>query len=83
LKNVTLQAIAKRNDLDVHQLLLVWCLKKGFVVIPRSSNEERQTRNIMLEGLDISASDVAEMDNLGKKSTDQVFKQCWNSKDIV
>ena len=75
--------IAKRNDMDVYQVLLVWCLKKGFIIIPRSSNEERQTRNIMLEGLDISDSDVAEMDNLGKKNPDQLFKECWNSKDII
>jgi len=51
LSNVTLNEIAKRNDLDVHQLILIWQLQRGFVILPRSSNEERQARNIMLEGL--------------------------------
>ena len=51
LDNTTLNAIAKRNEIDVHQLILLWCIQKGFVILPRSSNEERQARNINLDGL--------------------------------
>jgi diketogulonate reductase-like aldo/keto reductase len=35
-ENATLKAIAERNGVDVHQLIMLWCVEKGFVVIPRS-----------------------------------------------
>lgn len=72
-ENGTLAAIAARNELDVHQLILLWCLQKGFVVLPKSVDEERQARNINLEGLQLSADDVAEIDELRTK--DETFKQ--------
>jgi diketogulonate reductase-like aldo/keto reductase len=31
-------------------------------VLPRSSNEERQARNIMLDGLTLSKDDISEID---------------------
>jgi 2,5-diketo-D-gluconate reductase A len=34
--NATLKAIADRNGVDVYQLIMLWCLEKGFVVIPKS-----------------------------------------------
>lgn len=81
LTNLTLNEIAKRNEIDVHQLILVWCLQKGFVILPRSSNEERQQRNIMLDGIVLSGDDMAEIDQLRQK--DEGFKQCWNPSNIV
>jgi len=56
-------------------------LQKGFVIIPRSSNGERQQRNIMLDGIVISDDDMAEIDNL--RSKDEGFKQCWNPSNII
>ena len=64
--NPTLKAIAERNDIDVHQLILLWCIQKDFVVLPRSTDEERQLQNINLEGLELSTDDMAEIDDLRK-----------------
>lgn len=64
--NPTLQAIAARNSIDVHQLILLWCIQKDFVVLPRSTDEERQMRNINLEGLQLSSDDMVEIDDLSK-----------------
>lgn len=65
-ENPTLKAIAERNDIDVHQLILLWCIQKDFVVLPRSTDEERQLQNINLEGLELSTDDMAEIDDLRK-----------------
>ena len=81
LENPTLNAIATRNEIDVHQLILLWCIQKGFVILPRSSNEERQQRNINLAGLELSTDDMGEIDALRHK--DEGFKQCWNPGDII
>ena len=70
LTNVTLNEIARRNEIDVHQLILLWCLQRGFVILPRSSNEERQTRNICLEGLELSEDDMKEINELKTKKKD-------------
>ena len=83
LSNVTLNEIAKRNDLDVHQLILIWQLQRGFVILPRSSNEERQARNIMLDGLQISEDDIAEINDLKNNQKSEAFKQCWNPQSII
>ena len=81
LKNLKLAEIAKRNDIDVHQLILLWCVQKDFVILPRSSNAERQERNISLDGLQLSEDDMGEIDELRNK--EEAFKQCWNPKDII
>uniref|UniRef100_A0A7S3FYH3 NADP-dependent oxidoreductase domain-containing protein n=1 Tax=Strombidium rassoulzadegani TaxID=1082188 RepID=A0A7S3FYH3_9SPIT len=83
LENTTLLEIAKRNEIDVHQLILLWCLQKNFVILPRSSNPERQERNIMLEGLQIPEEDIKEIDSLRFNQKDQAFKQCWNPQNII
>jgi diketogulonate reductase-like aldo/keto reductase len=44
------------------------------VILPKSSNEERQARNIMLDGLTISNEDVKEIDHLRIKHADLAFK---------
>jgi len=81
LKNVTLNEIAKRNDLTLHQLILVWHLQKGFSVLPNSTVEERQKTNIMVEGLQIPQDDIDEIDSLRKKEGG--FKKYWDSRDII
>ncbi len=81
LNNVTLNAIAQRNDLSVHQLILLWHLQKGFGVLPNSTKAARQESNIMLEGLQIPEEDIAENDNIRK--TQGQFKKYWDSKQIL
>jgi diketogulonate reductase-like aldo/keto reductase len=44
------------------------------VILPKSSNEERQTRNIMLDGLSISKEDISEIDWLRINNKDLAFK---------
>ena len=74
IENKTLNAIASRNDIDVHQLILLWCIQKDFVVLPRSTNEDRQLRNINLDGLSLSADDMAEIDDIRSKESYLMFK---------
>ena len=81
IKNVTLNEIAKRNELTLHQLILVWHVQKGISVLPNSTAEARQKQNIMIEGLQIPQDDIDEIDSLRK--TQGEFKKYWDSRDII
>lgn len=66
--------------LDVHRTILVYLMAKGFVVLPKSTNEDRMANNIQLEGLQISQQDISQIDELGRQSFTKV---CWDSKDVL
>ena len=78
---MTLNAIAKRNELSLHQLILVWHLQKGISVLPNSTVDYRQKANIMIEGLQIPQEDINEIDSI--RRTQGQFKMYWDSRDII
>jgi diketogulonate reductase-like aldo/keto reductase len=53
------------------------------VILPRSSDPERQARNINLEGLQLSSDDMGEINDLRNKQKSEAFKQCWNPENII
>jgi diketogulonate reductase-like aldo/keto reductase len=66
VENETIARISQKNGLDIPRTILTYLLAKGFVVLPRSSKEDHIANNILLEGLELSETDIEELDNLSK-----------------
>ena len=49
--NPELSAIAKKKGVTLAQLLIAWGLKRGYVVLPKSANDERIRSNAQLVDL--------------------------------
>jgi diketogulonate reductase-like aldo/keto reductase len=76
----TIQEITKNNKLDVAKVIILWHLAKGWCVLPKSSTEERIRQNILVDGLSLTAEEVAQIDELGKTHK---LKICWNPNDYA
>lgn len=46
--NAELNALAKKKGVSVAQILIAWGLKRGYVVLPKSSNDERIRSNFQV-----------------------------------
>ena len=57
-------SLALRLSVSPAQVLIAWSLKKGFVTLPKSVNEDRQRTNLDVEGIILSETDLAELDSL-------------------
>lgn len=60
-----LAGIAAAHATTVHQVVLLWHLRHGVVVIPKSATPERIEQNIALGDLTLSDDEVARIDGLG------------------
>jgi diketogulonate reductase-like aldo/keto reductase len=64
MKDKTLLAIATRLGVTPAQVLVRWSLQHGFVVLPKSVNEERLRLNKDVYSFELSDADMAALDNL-------------------
>jgi diketogulonate reductase-like aldo/keto reductase len=60
-----LTAIAERHGVTTHQVILRWHVDHGFVVIPKSSDPERIAANFDIFGFELTAAELAAIDELG------------------
>lgn len=70
-KNETLKSIAESKNLSVAQVLLLWGVKKGWSVLPKSVNSERIKANFDLDNRDLTDEEVAKIDAIPDR-----FKVC-------
>jgi len=70
-KNESLKKIAEAKGITIQQVLLIWGLKKGFSVIPKSVTESRIKTNFTLDGLDLTDEEMKTVDSLPER-----FKVC-------
>lgn len=62
----TLKEIGRKYDKSPAQVVLRWNVDRGFVVIPKSSNMQRQKENIAIFDFQLTAEDIALIDKLNK-----------------
>lgn len=62
LADPKLLAVAARYGLTAAQLMVRWCLQRGYVVIPKSVTASRIEENAKLGEVDLSEADMAELD---------------------
>ncbi|KKY13942.1 putative glycerol dehydrogenase [Phaeomoniella chlamydospora] len=73
-KNESLKKIAESKGVTVQQVLLVWGLKHGFSVIPKSVTESRIQANFQIDGLDLTDEEMKKIDSLPER-----FKVCGDA----
>lgn len=60
----SLHRIAAKYGVTIAQLAIRWSLQKGFLPLPKSVTPERIANNLDVYGFDISAFDLAEMEDI-------------------
>ncbi|KAK4244498.1 hypothetical protein VTI28DRAFT_254 [Corynascus sepedonium] len=73
-KNETIASIAKAKNRSAQQVLLLWGVKKGWSVLPKSVNPERVKANFDLDGWDLSDEEIAKIDAIPDR-----FKVCGDA----
>jgi diketogulonate reductase-like aldo/keto reductase len=63
LSDPKLVAIASKYGLTSAQVLIRWCLQKGYVVIPKSTNPDRIRENAQVFATEISQEDMNTLDS--------------------
>jgi diketogulonate reductase-like aldo/keto reductase len=73
LAHPLLERVASRHGKSAAQVLIRWCIDKGFVVIPRSSRPERIRENAAVFDFRLSEEELTELDGL-----DEGLTTGWN-----
>ncbi|KAJ5766978.1 uncharacterized protein N7511_004594 [Penicillium nucicola] len=73
-KDATLLKIAENKGKTPQQVLLVWGITKGWSVIPKSVNKARIEGNLDINGWELTAEEVNQLDNLKDR-----FKVCGDA----
>ncbi|KAJ5301993.1 hypothetical protein PENANT_c057G06727 [Penicillium antarcticum] len=73
-KDPTLLKIAENKGKTPQQVLLVWGITKGWSVIPKSVNKARIEGNLDINGWELTAEEVNQLDNLKDR-----FKVCGDA----
>ncbi len=73
LQDPKLVTVAQSYKVSPAQLLIRWCLQKGYIVIPKSTKEHRIVENSTVFHFDISETDMALLD-----SFDENFCSGWD-----
>ena len=56
--------LASKNKISVGELMLAWAVKRGTVVIPKSTNPGRLAQNLAVGEIQLSAEDMNAIENL-------------------
>lgn len=64
--NERIAAMAQEYQCTVAQLLLAWALQQQITVIPKSSQSQRISENLLAQKLQISTSDLADLNQLNQ-----------------
>jgi diketogulonate reductase-like aldo/keto reductase len=78
LKDSNLIDIARSYDKSTSQILIRWCLQKGVIVIPKSSQKEHIKENADVFDFDISETDMVKLDNLNKN-----YHSTWDPTNVL
>jgi len=78
LNDPNLTDIAGRYNRSTSQILIRWCLQKGVVVIPKSSQKEHIKENADVFDFNISEADMAALDNLNEN-----YHSSWDPTNVL
>lgn len=74
-----LQRIGQKKDTGPGQVALAWLLKKGIVVIPKSSSEEHIIANLEALSIDLTDEESGQIDNLSQNQ--RFINPSWSEFD--
>lgn len=64
MENETIQSMANSHGVTPAQVMIRWSVEKGFIPLPRSSNENRIKENIDIYNFELTENDMLELDKL-------------------
>lgn len=72
----TIAAIAKTHNASEGQILIRWCLQKGYMPLPKSDTESRIKGNAEVFHFELSDTEMAKIAELGKGLEDGQAATC-------
>jgi diketogulonate reductase-like aldo/keto reductase len=75
--NKKISMIAKKHGKSVAQIMIRWCLEKGFVTIPKSTQPNRIQENFDVLGFKLDEEDLAQIAGLDKD-----LRTCWDPTHV-
>lgn len=78
MTNKTITEIAKKHGKSVAQVMIRWCLDKGFVTIPKSVHSERIQENFETLNFSLEAEDLKLISELEKD-----LRTCWDPTHVA
>lgn len=78
LKNPRLIEIARSYNNSTSQILIRWCLQKGVIVIPKSSQKEHIKENADVFDFNISEADMNKLNNLNEN-----YHSSWDPTNVL
>ncbi len=78
LKNLKLIEIGNSYDKSTSQILIRWCLQKGVIVIPKSSQKNHIKENANVFDFNISEADLNKLDNLNEN-----YRSTWDPTNVL
>ena len=73
-KNQTLAKLAEKKGVTLQQVMLVWNIKRGCSVIPKSVTESRIKKNFDIDGIDLTDEEMKTISSLPER-----FKVCGDA----
>ena len=74
----TLTKLAKGYDKTVSQVLIRYCLQRGWVPLPKSDTKSRIEENADVYGFDLSEEDMATLDSLDQGNKGAIVEAVVN-----
>ncbi len=78
LNDTTIAEIAKKHSKSYSQIMIRWCLDRGFVVFPKSSHESHIKENIDVFDFELDETDMAKL-----KKLDEGLRTCWDPTNVA
>ncbi len=77
LNDPVLQDIANKHGKTTAQIMLRWLVEQGFVILPKSTHQERIAENIAVFNFALDSEDLATI-----KGLDRNLRTCWDPTNI-
>jgi diketogulonate reductase-like aldo/keto reductase len=78
MDNQVVKAIAKKHNKSPAQIMIRWCIEKGTVPLPKSSNPDRIKANAMVFDFKLDETDMKQLTALEAN-----LRTCWDPTHVV
>jgi len=78
LDDPVIERIAKNHSKTSAQIMIRWCLEKGFVVLPKSATPTRITENFDVFDFKLTADDLRAIEKLNRN-----LRTCWDPTNVA
>lgn len=77
IDNPVLTKIGKAHDKSPAQVMIHWCIERGFVVLPKTTHKERLKQNMDVFDFELSKEEIKALSELNKD-----YRTCWDPTNV-